>query len=117
MGYPPDRGRLSTRYSPVRHFTRPANRAFSCDLHVLGMPPALILSQDQTLQFYLEFSRTRAHYLVFKEQVSLIRIVTIFPPLSRGLFRFRQRPPPSGTCFCNRSQNPRQASFLKKKMS
>src|SRR5659263_526329 len=52
MGYPPERGRLSTRYSPVRHFTRPANRAFSCDLHVLGMPPALILSQDQTLQFY-----------------------------------------------------------------
>jgi hypothetical protein len=56
---------------------------------VLGMPPALILSQDQTLQFYLEFSRTRTHYLVFKEQVLLITIVAIFPPLSRGLFASR----------------------------
>ena len=111
MGYPPERGRLSTRYSPVRHFTRPANRAFSCDLHVLGMPPALILSQDQTLQFYLEFSRTRAHYLVFKEQVLLIRIVTTSAPLSRGLFRFRLRPPPSGTCLCNQSPIPCQAPF------
>ena len=94
MGYPPERGRLSTRYSPVRHFTRPANRAFSCDLHVLGMPPALILSQDQTLQFYLEFSRTRTHYLVFKEQVLVITIVAISPPLSRGLFFASRLLPP-----------------------
>ena len=77
----------------MRHFTRPANRAFSCDLHVLGMPPALILSQDQTLQFYLEFSRTRAHYLVFKEQVLLVNIVSTFSPLSSGLFASRERPP------------------------
>ena len=108
MGYPPDRGRLSTRYSPVRHFTRPANRAFSCDLHVLGMPPALILSQDQTLQFYLEFSRTRTHYLVFKEQVLLIRIVTTSAPLSRVCFSVSLAAPPSGTCFCNPTQLPCQ---------
>ena len=94
MGYPPERGRLSTRYSPVRHFTRPANRAFSCDLHVLGMPPALILSQDQTLQFYLEFSRTRTHYLVFKEQVLVITIVQFLAPLSRGLFLLLVSVPP-----------------------
>jgi hypothetical protein len=37
----------------------------------------------------LEFSRTRTHYLVFKEQVLLITIVAIFPPLSRGLFASR----------------------------
>jgi hypothetical protein len=55
MGYPPGNGRLPTRYSPVRRCTPPANRGFSLDLHVLGMPPALILSQDQTLQFNLEF--------------------------------------------------------------
>ena len=30
-------------YSPLR--------AFSLDLHVLGTPPAFVLSQDQTLQF------------------------------------------------------------------
>ena len=108
MGYPPERGRLSTRYSPVRHFTRPANRAFSCDLHVLGMPPALILSQDQTLQFYLEFSRTRTHYLVFKEQVLVFNIVAISLPLSRGLFASRKPAPPSGTCFCNPTRLPCQ---------
>ena len=36
-------------YSPVRHSTHP--KTFSCDLHVLGMPPAFVLSQDQTLTF------------------------------------------------------------------
>ena len=53
-GYPSARGRLPTRYSPVRRF--PLNHAtevlvmsFSLDLHVLGTPPAFILSQDQTL--------------------------------------------------------------------
>jgi hypothetical protein len=33
----------------------------------------------------LEFSRTRAHYLVFKEQVLLIRIVANFLPVSSSL--------------------------------
>ena len=53
-GYPFVQGRLPTRYSPVRRF--PFNQAseefvlnFSLDLHVLGTPPAFILSQDQTL--------------------------------------------------------------------
>ena len=52
---PPVRGRLPTRYSPVRHSVARASgpktlgpRA-SFDLHVLGTPPAFILSQDQTL--------------------------------------------------------------------
>jgi hypothetical protein len=73
VSYPPDRGRLPTRYSPVRRFTPTPKGGFSLDLHVLGMPPAFILSQDQTLQLNPEFfSHTRAHYLVFKEQFSLI---------------------------------------------
>jgi hypothetical protein len=46
------RGRLPTRYSPVRHFTHIPKDAFSFDLHVLCTPPAFILSQDQTLQLY-----------------------------------------------------------------
>ena len=50
-GYPPPKGRSPTRYSPVRHFTRTPKDAFPFDLHVLGTPPALILSQDQTLKF------------------------------------------------------------------
>ena len=53
-GYPSVRGRLPTRYSPVRRFpslqsTEASVRNFSLDLHVLGTPPAFILSQDQTL--------------------------------------------------------------------
>ena len=54
-GYPSAKGRLPTRYSPVRRF--PLNLSFeesvisfSLDLHVLGTPPAFILSQDQTLK-------------------------------------------------------------------
>ena len=53
--YPPVQGRLPTRYSPVRHSVIPLFRPeasvvyASFDLHVLGTPPAFILSQDQTL--------------------------------------------------------------------
>ena len=49
-GYPPPMGRLHTRYAPVRR-----SPAVHCctplplDLHVLGLPLAFILSQDQTL--------------------------------------------------------------------
>ena len=55
-GYPSARGRLPTRYSPVRRFPLPLSseesiRSFSLDLHVLGTPPAFILSQDQTLNY------------------------------------------------------------------
>ena len=38
-------------YSPVCHSTRHPKITFAFDLHVLGTPPALTLSQDQTLQF------------------------------------------------------------------
>lgn len=48
--YPRLRGTLGTYYSPVRHFTRGIAPPFSFDLHVLAMPPAFNLSQDQTLQ-------------------------------------------------------------------
>src|SRR5688572_2335487 len=46
--YPPLEGRSPTCYSPVRHSTE-AEAPVAFDLHVLGTPPALILSQDQTL--------------------------------------------------------------------
>ena len=54
---PPVQGRLPTRYSPVRHSVivslspKKSIRNASFDLHVLGTPPAFILSQDQTLMF------------------------------------------------------------------
>ena len=38
----------------MRHFTENPKVPFSFDLHVLGTPPAFILSQDQTLQFNSE---------------------------------------------------------------
>ena len=41
-------GHVPTRYSPVRHSTEVA-----FDLHVLGLPPAFVLSQDQTLKLIL----------------------------------------------------------------
>ena len=47
-GYPPPLGRLPTRYSPVRCSCTPEG-ALPLNLHVLGTPPAFILSQDQTL--------------------------------------------------------------------
>ena len=49
-GYPPVAGRLHTRYAPVRR--SPAVYCYTplpLDLHVLSLPLAFILSQDQTL--------------------------------------------------------------------
>ena len=61
-GCPPVRGWLHTRCAPVRHSHRPERR-FPYDLHVLGLPLAFILSQDQTLRctivFALFFSESR----------------------------------------------------------
>jgi hypothetical protein len=46
----PTPGQVPTRYSPVRH--SPMAEAMNpFDLHVLSMPPAFVLSQDQTLKF------------------------------------------------------------------
>ena len=50
LRYPPVKGRLHTRYAPVRR--SPAQycyRLLPLDLHVLSLPLAFILSQDQTL--------------------------------------------------------------------
>ncbi len=46
----PTAGQVPTRYSPVRHSSTGPKPGFSLDLHVLGMPPAFVLSQDQTLK-------------------------------------------------------------------
>ena len=48
---PSPKGRLLTRYSPVRRFTLHPKVDFSHDVHVLGTPPAFVLSQDQTLRW------------------------------------------------------------------
>ena len=68
--YPPPRGRLPTCYSPVRHCTHRPKPTFSFDLHVLGTPPAFVLSQDQTLQFNW-FEGGRPPY--FSKEKTLVR--------------------------------------------
>ena len=40
---------MHTRYAPVRHSHNPSLGYLPFDLHVLGLPLAFILSQDQTL--------------------------------------------------------------------
>ena len=43
-------GKFLTCYSPVRHSASSCKQEdLAFDLHVLGMPPAFVLSQDQTL--------------------------------------------------------------------
>ena len=48
MGYPSVMGRLHTRYAPVRNSSAPEG-LLPFYLHVLSLPLAFILSQDQTL--------------------------------------------------------------------
>ncbi len=51
--------------SPVCHFTTPKSLSF--DLHVLGAPPAFVLSQDQTLKSYFIYKGRHFNtlYLLF----------------------------------------------------
>ena len=76
-GYPSVRGRLPTRYSPVRRFqffhsTEVSFQNITLDLHVLGTPPAFILSQDQTLKLWylidlsIELNLTHKRTLAFR---------------------------------------------------
>ena len=61
--YPPLPGRLPTRYSPVRNSSKKSKLLSSAFyLHVLGTPPAFVLSQDQTLINTLIIVRALTHY-------------------------------------------------------
>ena len=78
--YPPLEGRLLTRYSPVRRSpllksTEVSIKSFPLDLHVLGTPPAFVLSQDQTLSYWLYHS-FRVIYLIPRKSNSLISSLT-----------------------------------------
>ena len=69
-GYPSAKGRLPTRYSPVRrfpqiHFDESPIIWFSLDLHVLGTPPAFILSQDQTLNKVYSLASPKGRAVIF----------------------------------------------------
>ena len=76
-GCPPDRGRLHTCYSPVRR--SPARKCkhslpLPLDLHVLSLPLAFILSQDQTLRCYLYLFRSFFFYFVSVQAASFIQV-------------------------------------------
>ena len=70
LRYPPVQGRLHTRYAPVRR-----SSAMYCyillplDLHVLSLPLAFILSQDQTLHCkncsFTSLTRLRVSYIPY----------------------------------------------------
>ena len=71
LRYPPVQGRLHTRYAPVRRSSPVyCYTALPLDLHVLSLPLAFILSQDQTLHckncFVLPFdsSSCRTHIYI-----------------------------------------------------
>src|SRR5699024_7393295 len=67
--YPNLNGRLPTCYSPVRRsIVRRKLLTLELDLHVLGTPPAFILSQDQTLHDWKTFLRSR---LIIQNDVML----------------------------------------------
>ena len=66
LRYTPVTGRLHTRYAPVRRSS--AEYCYSLlplDLHVLSLPLAFILSQDQTLHCKNCFSRFTVYRLPF----------------------------------------------------
>ncbi|MDB5161493.1 MAG: hypothetical protein JWM52_1, partial [Candidatus Saccharibacteria bacterium] len=56
-------GHVPTRYSAVRRSCTPEG-ALPLDLHVLGTPPAFILSQDQTLHINVSISKHMTQYLL-----------------------------------------------------
>ena len=58
VGYPPRQGRFRCIPHPSATRRQPLRVALPFELHVLGMPPAFSLSQDQTIQ--LRHSRTLA---------------------------------------------------------
>ena len=83
-GYPPVAGGLHTRYAPVRR--SPAGHCcplLPLDLHVLSLPLAFILSQDQTL-----------HCTIVSNSLSVL--CARFPLHSKERPRFRPPPPGAG---------------------
>ena len=107
-GYPPDTGMLLTRYAPLRR--SPAEYCYSplpLDLHVLSLPLAFILSQDQTLHCIisiilslilltvqsLSFKKlTLLEFLICYRFLFRYLLVLVLLSLVNDLFRFPQCP-------------------------
>jgi hypothetical protein len=105
--YPPPEGRLPTRYSPVRRSTQGVAPPFSLDLHVLGTPPAFVLSQDQTLHLITLSGQNRrsvrtSHSLFSFQRSRRTRPVHFH---EAGLTNLRKRPTPVKRYFPNRGNS------------
>ena len=83
LRYPPVTGRLHTRYAPVRRSS--AEYCYSLlplDLHVLSLPLAFILSQDQTLHCKNCSLRFSVYRFLFTVRLLPFWLVFVSNPLS-----------------------------------
>jgi hypothetical protein len=99
-GYPSVKGRLHTRYAPVRRSQ--VSLLLPLDLHVLSLPLAFILSQDQTLRCNqkVKFPITQVPLLELTKFVSPCSFVlhylknsfSLFPPVTPDSHRTYKLP-------------------------
>ena len=93
---------MGADYSRVTHPCAALLRTevpFTLDLHVLGLPPAFVLSQDQTLQFDLYLKDVLANVLSFfmtdafassrslSHRASFFRLALLLVSLSSSVFK------------------------------
>ena len=121
-GLSPTFGHIPTRCSPVRH-----SPCGACDLHVLSIPPAFALSQDQTLKF---ITRDRVKTRPRRRLSNRAPLTTLdakrFPkcmqaptPALRGTARAGKgesaRLLPKDRCGCQRSRGPSNGTMPTKR--
>ena len=103
----PTPGQIPTRYSPVRRCPPPEG-GFSLDLHVLGLPPAFVLSQDQTLTLLtpVRIKQTDKH----KSRPSILKHLqntrNNFNAPNKHTNADRASLPTSNNSLCQRTQQP-----------
>ena len=100
---------VSRRYPPpvdrflrVTHPSATAGLPRPCDLHVLSMPPAFALSQDQTLRFITQLPKTPSQRLQKphnEQDPTLFRFASPEPPPSQA-----KVPNQQSKAYCNASK-------------
>jgi hypothetical protein len=94
---------LPGRFPRVTHPCATRGRSHAFDLHVLGMPPAFVLSQDQTLMFIPSPAETRKGHTEFRSLAHLVTSSDRDAPHAR----LTKRPTPMPQ---HQSQTPRPAA-------
>ena len=101
-GYPRAHGSFPTRSSPVRHVSAPKDAP--SDLHALGTPPALILSQDQTLHQVRIVSPHPPVATGCQDAASVVRcLVSLEPPVGPAATRSPPPPPDVASAHARRA--------------